>query len=173
MNPSQYYQPLSAALHAPVVAVANNQAHLEYPDYGSHGRDAASGGTQHREEEEEEEEEDEDVVEEELEHRDPHHSPSGHSSPRPPQRPAQASSSFTGYVTFLSRTFSLSTLARVLGPEVLPSPTNSTPSHPRTRPASLQTQRARNASREDPEVQETANPEQLRALLLHKLPKPQ
>ncbi|THH28013.1 hypothetical protein EUX98_g6179 [Antrodiella citrinella] len=98
MNP-QYYQPLSAALHAPV-SVANAQAQPQFIAYGSHARDAPAAGTpnqQHREEEEEEEEDDEEIVEEELDHHDAHQGPSTHSSPRPPPPPtAQSSSGFTG-----------------------------------------------------------------------------
>ncbi|TCD70223.1 hypothetical protein EIP91_004404 [Steccherinum ochraceum] len=92
MHP-QYYQPLSAALSAPLVPAP------AYPDYPAHNRDAPPAGSAHhqsREEEEEEEDDDEEVVEEELDHHDSHQDASEHSSPRPPPPAAQSSSSFTG-----------------------------------------------------------------------------
>lgn len=77
----QFYQPLSAALHPPLVQT-NRSPQSHYPAYVPHGHTATSNGTDHtHREEEEEEDDDEEVVEEELEHRE-HHSPSAHSSPR-------------------------------------------------------------------------------------------
>lgn len=85
MENQQYYQPLSHALHPPLVPTARSPQPL-YAPY-SHAQQPTTNGSanhNHREEEEEEEEEDdEDVVEEELEANDPHQSPSTHSSPDP------------------------------------------------------------------------------------------
>ena len=76
----QFYQPLSAALHPPLVQT-NHSPQSHYPTYVSHGHASASNGADHTQREEEEEEEDDEEVVEELEHRD-HHSPSAQSSPR-------------------------------------------------------------------------------------------
>ncbi|KAJ3473892.1 hypothetical protein NLI96_g12769 [Meripilus lineatus] len=85
MDNPQYYQPLSAALHAPLLQQSGRPPHpSQYANYSSHApppQQSTSANT-HREEEEEEEEDDDDVVEEELDHHDPHHSASAHSSPR-------------------------------------------------------------------------------------------
>ena len=70
----QFYQPLSAALHAPVQSSHTSQPQ-HYAAYTSHATSSATttnGAPQHSQqrEEEEEEEDDEEVVEEELEGRD-------------------------------------------------------------------------------------------------------
>lgn len=77
----QFYQPLSAALHPPLVHT-NRSPQSHYPAYAAHGHTTTSNGTHHSQREEEEEDDDDDeVVEDELDHRD-HHSPSAQSSPR-------------------------------------------------------------------------------------------
>ena len=77
----QFYQPLSAALHPPLVQT-NRSPQSHYPSYVQHGHTPTSNGTHHTQREEEEEDDDDDeVVEEELDHRD-RPSPSAHSSPR-------------------------------------------------------------------------------------------
>ncbi|KAI0925949.1 hypothetical protein AcV5_008539 [Taiwanofungus camphoratus] len=95
MDNPQYYQPLSHALHPPLVP-AGRSPQQQYNSYGSHAQNSAANGTTtgHREEEEEEEEDDEEIVEEELEHNDPdpQQSASTHSSPRAPAAQAQAGS---------------------------------------------------------------------------------
>ncbi|KAI0649286.1 hypothetical protein C8Q79DRAFT_949826 [Trametes meyenii] len=87
MDNPQYYQPLSHALHAPLVSASHSSPRPQYASYTPHQQPAVTNGagSGHREEEEEEEEDDEEVVEEELEHHDadpPHQSASSHSSPR-------------------------------------------------------------------------------------------
>ncbi|KAL4243730.1 hypothetical protein ABKN59_011454 [Abortiporus biennis] len=85
MDNPQYYQPLSAALHAPLVTQSQppHPQSASHYSYGSHASTSAPSGpaNNHREEEEEEEEDDEEVVEEELDHQDNHQS-SSQSSPR-------------------------------------------------------------------------------------------
>ncbi|KAI0635687.1 hypothetical protein C8Q77DRAFT_1071664 [Trametes polyzona] len=86
MDNPQYYQPLSHALHGPVVSGPHSSPRPQYPSYSSHPPPPVTNGagSGHREEEEEEED-DEEVVEEELDHHDadhPHQSASSHSSPR-------------------------------------------------------------------------------------------
>ena len=100
MDNPQYYQPLSAALHAPLVQQSGRPPQPnQYPNYGSHAPPTAHTGSSntHREEEEEEEEDDDDV-EDELDHHDQHHSASGHSSPRTSGAPP--STKYSGYLTF-------------------------------------------------------------------------
>lgn len=105
MDNPQYYQPLSHALHPPLVP-AGRSPQQQYNSYGSHAQNSAANGTTtgHREEEEEEEEDDEEIVEEELEHNDPdpQQSASTHSSPRAPAAQAQAGS--TGCVKYTAPT---------------------------------------------------------------------
>lgn len=100
MDNPQYYQPLSHALHAPLVSTTHSSPRQQYTPYASHQPPPVTNGagSGHREEEEEEEEDDEEVVEGELEH-DPdqrHHSASSHSSPR--VNAVQSQSSSTGCV---------------------------------------------------------------------------
>ncbi|KAI0324584.1 hypothetical protein GY45DRAFT_1331359 [Cubamyces sp. BRFM 1775] len=102
MDNPQYYQPLSHALHAPLVSSAHPSPRQQYASYASHHQPAVTNGagSGHREEEEEEEDDDEEVVEEELDHHDtdhPHQSASSHSSPR--VNAVQAHSRSTGAPT--------------------------------------------------------------------------
>lgn len=69
MDNPQYYQPLSHALHPPLVSSGHSNQQQQYT-YGSHTQPTAVNGAGHREEEEEEEEDDEEIVEEELDHHD-------------------------------------------------------------------------------------------------------
>lgn len=101
MDNPQYYQPLSHALHAPLVSTSHSSPRQPYAPYASHQHPPVTNGagSGHREEEEEEEEDDEEVVEEELEHHDTdhhHQSASSHSSPR--VNAAQSQSSSAGCV---------------------------------------------------------------------------
>ncbi|KAI0768082.1 hypothetical protein BD413DRAFT_566552 [Trametes elegans] len=86
MDNPQYYQPLSHALHAPLVSASHPSPRQQYASYTSHQQPTVTNGagSGHREEEEEEEEDDDEVVEEELDHHDADHrqSASSHSSPR-------------------------------------------------------------------------------------------
>lgn len=70
----QFYQPLSAALHAPLQSSHASQPQ-HYSSYASHATSSTTttnGAPQHSQqrEEEEEEEDDEEIVEEELDQRD-------------------------------------------------------------------------------------------------------
>ena len=101
MDNPQYYQPLSHALHAPVVATSHSSPRQSYAHYAPHQQPPVTNGagSGHREEEEEEDDDDEDVVEEELDHHDAdhlHQSASSHSSPR--VNAAQSQSSSAGCV---------------------------------------------------------------------------
>ena len=70
----QLYQPLSAALHAPLQSshTSQPQHYSSYTPHVTSSTTTANGVPQHSQqrEEEEEEEDDEEIVEEELEHRD-------------------------------------------------------------------------------------------------------
>lgn len=101
MDNPQYYQPLSHALHAPVVTTSHSSPRQSYAHYAPHQQLPVTNGagSGHREEEEEEDDDDEEVVEEELDHHDadhPHQSASSHSSPR--VNAAQSQSSSAGCV---------------------------------------------------------------------------
>ncbi|KAJ2990534.1 hypothetical protein NUW54_g8441 [Trametes sanguinea] len=101
MDNPQYYQPLSHALHAPVVSQPHPSPRQQYSSYASHHQTTVTNGAGpgNREEEEEEEEDDEEVVEEELDHHDadhPRQSASSHSSPR--ANAAQSQPGSTGCV---------------------------------------------------------------------------
>ncbi|CCL98169.1 uncharacterized protein FIBRA_00163 [Fibroporia radiculosa] len=100
MDNPQYYQPLSHALHPPLVPTS--QPPQQPYNYSSHAQVTAANGTNTREEEEEEEDDDEEIVEEELEHREPTHA-SSHSSPRV-QSTVQAGASKPAAATAISTT---------------------------------------------------------------------
>lgn len=87
MDNPQYYQPLSHALHPPLVSSGHSNQQQQYT-YGSHTQPAAVNGAGHREEEEEEEEDDEEIVEEELDHHDTQAPSAANPSPHP-SAPAQ------------------------------------------------------------------------------------
>ena len=92
MDNPQYYQPLSHALHPPLVAANHSPQQPQYASYGAHAQTSTSNGVGHanREEEEEDEDDEEEVVEEELERNEPSssHNPATHS----PQQSTQAAS---------------------------------------------------------------------------------
>ncbi|TBU49829.1 hypothetical protein BD309DRAFT_986211 [Dichomitus squalens] len=99
MDNPQYYQPLSHALHAPLVSASHTSPRQSYAHYAPHQQHPVTNGagSGHREEEEEEEDDDDEVVEEEVEHHGadhPRQSASSHSSPR--VNAAQTQSSSTG-----------------------------------------------------------------------------
>lgn len=91
MDNPQYYQPLSHALHPPLVAANHSPQQPQYAPYGAHTQPPASNGVGHanREEEEEDEDDEEDVVEEEL---DRNESNSRHPATNSPQQSTQAAS---------------------------------------------------------------------------------
>ncbi|EPT05657.1 hypothetical protein FOMPIDRAFT_1027249 [Fomitopsis schrenkii] len=91
MDNPQYYQPLSHALHPPLVAANHSPQQPQYAAYGTHTQPSVSNGVGHanREEEEEDEDDEEEVVEEEL---DRNEHDSRHPATSSPQQSTQASS---------------------------------------------------------------------------------